>query len=555
MKKIKLTVKSLAAVLSAALLLTGCASAGSTATTAGAAATDSAATAGAADAGADTTAASTTADNSEKITLTVAYWGIQDAFNAENADSDTIYQQLCQQLNIEISPIEVTWNDYSEKNKVWAASSTLPDVFVDALATDNFGLYKNWAEQGIIKELPTDLSAYANLDTLFSLDSVQALALDGKFYMIPRGGDLTQSVSEASGMSRAVMYRKDWAAEAGYDSAPETYDELVEMVKAMQANHPDAVGIAMNSTAYMGTLALDIFPELANPSSWVYENDQWMPSYVSEKTIPYLERLQSLYQEGLLDPDFITQKDGDGIGKFMSGKACVMLGGDFDPEVFMESNTDVTSFTDAFGFILPFAAEDGNAYVYTSTPYWSESYISAQVDDAKLDRILQLLDYMYSHEYATLLNNGIEGVDWEKTDDGNVSLLTDTTLGDKYPITASIGYLASWHTGYELSGDSVTSSNEVIASYNTLKNETAKYESENAVAAPINFDVFLMNNDAKTNISSLWQDYQAYANNIIIGDEDPATAHANMISEFNSKGLQEAIASVTSQASSEGIQP
>lgn len=495
------------------------------------------------------------AEELEPMEISVAIWGIQDAFDNSNAATDTIFNDLCKKFNVTIKPVGVTWNDWQEKNKVWAASGTLPDVFCDALATDNFGLYKTWATQGIIKEIPSDLSAYPNLEKLFGLDSVKALALDGKFYMIPRGSDLTISSSEASGMSRAVMYRKDWAAAAGYTQAPATFDGLVEMTKAMMAQHPKAVGIAMNNHGYMQTLALDIYPEISNYGSWIYENNQWKPSYASEKTVPYIQRLQNLYKEGILDPDFITQKDGDGLGKFHSGNACVMLGGAFDPQIFMESNKDVTNLEDALGFITPFAAADGNSYVFTNTPYWSEAYMSAQVKDEKEQRILMMLDYMYSHEYAGLVNNGVEGVDWQKSDSGNASLLSGTTLTDKYPITSSIGYLASWHSGFAESADAVINSNSDIAAYKKLYNETNNYEITNCKAVPINFKVFLLNNDAKSNISGLTAEFMTNLDIAIIGNDDAKTAWEAMIKDFNKKGLPEAITSVTEQAAKEGIEP
>lgn len=489
----------------------------------------------------------------EHMEITAAIWGIQEGFDNSNAANDTIFNDLEDKFNVTITPVGVTWNDYQEKNKVWAASGSLPDVFADNLATDNNALYKTWAAQGIIKEIPQDLSKYPHLEAVMSASSVQALAIDGKQYMIPRGDDMSSEAagSGMSGMSRAVMYRKDWAKEAGYEEAPATFDEMIEMIRAMMKNHPEATGIVANSSDYLATLSLDIMPEYANINSWVYEKDQWIPCYASERVIPYLERMQNLYAEGILDPDFITQKDGDAIAKFMSGYACVSLGGQFDATTFMESNPDVENFEDAFGFILPFAAEDGNHYVFTSTPYWSESFINAAVDDAKLDRILMILDYMYSEEYISQLRNGIEGVDWEERDGEMVSLLSgDESLSDKYPITAAFGYLASW--GF---GDRVVSSNPIEAAYTKMYDETEDYELENMQAAPISFSVLLMDNAEKTEISNLSSDFRDKANNIIISSEDASAAWAKVIDEFNGKGLEKAIASVTAQAAAEGIQP
>jgi len=490
----------------------------------------------------------------EPMEISVAVWGIQDAFDNANAANDTIFNDLCKKFNVTIKPVGVTWNDWQEKNKVWAASGSLPDVFADCQAGSD--LLNTWAQQGIIKALPDDLSAYPNLQKLFSLNSVKPLAIDGKFYMVPRGGDLTMATNEASGMSRAVMYRKDWAAAAGYTEAPTTYDGLIEMTKAMMAQHPNAVGIATNNPAFLETLSLDIYPELATWGAWVFENNQWIPSFASERTVAFMDRLQKLYKDGILDPDFITEKDGDALGKFVSGNACVMLGGNFEAQaqVFMDSNKDVTKLEDAFGFIAPFAAADGNSYQFTNTPYWSETYISAQVDDVKQQRILMMLDYMYSHEFAGLMNNGIEGVDWQKGDTGNVSLLdANTTLTDKYPITQSFGWLASWYTGFAQSSDMVVSSNPAIATYRKIYNETYAYENANCKLAPVNFDVTLMNNKEKSNIASLSTDFETTFKNFTISSDDAKTAWDAMIKDFNTKGLQEAITSVTKQAADQGI--
>lgn len=493
-------------------------------------------------------------DALEPMEISLSIWGIQEAFDNSNAANDTIFNDLCKKFNVTINPVGVTWEDYQEKNKVWAASGSLPDVFVDALVTDNNGLYQTWAKQGIIKELPSDLSKYKNLAQVMELDSVKALAIDGKYYMVPRGGDLSIEPTEKDPMSRIIYYRKDWAEAAGYSEVPDNFDDFIEMVKAMMEQHPDATGISMNSPGYLGTLALDIYPELVNTQSWVFENEQWIPCYASERTVPYIERLQKLYQDGIMDPDFMTQKDGDAIAKFLSGHSCTILGGEVNTTTFMESNPEVKNFSDAFGYIVPFQAQDGKKYVFANTPYWSESYVNAVVDDAKMERILMIIDYMYSHEYGILVKNGIEGVDWEMKDGKAVSLLSEgELLSDKYPITNCIGFLSSWFSGFELSGDQVTSNNPAQAQYDELFRETNIYCRENCEAAPINFDVFLMNNEEKKQISDFGSKFVDSVNNIIVSGEDPKTGWKQMVDDFTAQGMDKAIDAVTNQANSEGI--
>lgn len=496
--------------------------------------------------------ASSEASDLEHMDISVAIWGIQEAFEHPNAANDTIFNALEEKFNVTFVPMGVTWDDYQEKNRKWAATGSLPDIFADNLTVDNPSLYQTWAEQGLIKEIPEDLSAFPNLEMLMNSEPVKAVSVDGRQYMIPRGTDPSAVVSTGDGMGRAIMYRKDWALEAGFDEAPESYDEMVEMIRAMMAIHPEAAGIVTNNSDYLGTLSLDIMPEYSSISSWVYEEGQWMPCYASERVIPYLERVQKLYAEGILDPDFVLQKDGDAIAKFTNGYACVSLGGQMYAADFMAANPEVENFEDAVGFILPFEADDGNAYFFTGTSYWwSETYISSKVSDAKLERILMILDYMYSEEYMSLVENGIEGVDWAYRDGEMVSLLSpDESLSYKYPVTMSIGWLASW--GY---GDTVISSDPAEAAYTRLVREADAYERENMQAVPINFSILMMDNQEKEAISGLAAEFQDRANDIIVSNADVRAAWEAVMDFFNERGLGEAIASVTAQALDEGIQP
>ncbi len=124
----------------------------------------------------------------KQLELSVAAWDIQTGFDKPNAKNDAVYNDLAKKFNITIKPVQITWNDWQEKAKVWAASKQLPDIFADAVATDDTALYVSWAKQGVIKAIPDDLSAYPNLQKIFSSPAVQPLKVDGKYYMIPRMG-------------------------------------------------------------------------------------------------------------------------------------------------------------------------------------------------------------------------------------------------------------------------------------------------------------------------------------------------------------------------------
>lgn len=497
------------------------------------------------------------ADDGEKMKISIACWDIQDQFQSDNAANDTIFNEMCEKLNVEIEPVQVTWNDWTEKNNVWAASGQLPDMFVGALATDNTAQYKNWARQGIIKAFPEDLSAYPNIERVMEMDSVQPLKVDGKFYMFPR---MTYEDAESWVMDRVINYRKDWAAEAGWTEVPKTFDEFVEMCTAVKELHPEATILSVNTINYLLYLGTDIMPEFCLESSFVYENEKWIPNYASEKVPEILERFQKLYNSGILDADFVTSKDGDAVNKFLSGKSFAHVHGAFSTaqmQQLKEADDTITDINDAVGIIPSFTAEDGNNYYFSTYPYWSETFISNTVDDEKMEKCLEILDYMSSDEYTVLKNNGIEGVDWEKQDGKAVSLLEPgMLLEDKYPISqgGKFGCFASWNNDFAYNEAKTVNPDPEMAEYEAMKTAIYNNGKENQTAAPINFDVMLMDNEQLANNGNLKKYFIENLPNIIIGDGDVTEAYNKLIGELNNMGLQEMIDSVTAQAKEEGIQ-
>jgi putative aldouronate transport system substrate-binding protein len=95
---------------------------------------------------------------------------------------------------------------------------------------------------------------------------------------------------------------------------------------------------------------------------------------------------------------------------------------------------------------------DGSYTRFAEKAYWSESYIEANVDDTKMDRILQMYNWLYSEEGLYTMQYGIRDKDFTIDRDENVVLLTEineetglhTATSDLYPFTYAMSYLAAW---------------------------------------------------------------------------------------------------------------
>ncbi len=502
--------------------------------------------------GTEGTASSGNAET-KKLEISIAAWDISTGFEAPNAANDTINNDLESDLNISIKPIKITWNDWMDKVKVWAASNQLPDIFVNAIANDNPGLYQTWARQGVIKALPDDLSAYPNLQKIISLPSVQPLKVDGKFYMIPR---MTYSDSSNWVLDRAIRYRKDWAAEAGYTSDPASFEEFVKMTQAVMAKHPGTTGISLNNKTFLMTQFLGSFPEFTNTRSWVKEEGKWIPSYASAKTYTGIQQLRTLYTDGILDKDFAIQKDADGVSKFLAGQSFAVYG---LPSMttdqlnqFQQANPSVSA-SEAIGYMNIWPAADGKRYTFVETPYWSETYFSNNLDETKFERALELMDYLVSDEYFKKSQNGIEGTDYKIEDGKAISLLNDDEfIGDKYPITKYLAFLGKWNNEFAYTGQKVVNTNpemakidqDVVDTYNKFKAEDTP--------APINFDVMLLSTPAKNKLGSL--NVVDDIVNVIISTEDPVVQWKAIVEGYNAKGLQDAIKEVNEEVAKQGIE-
>jgi putative aldouronate transport system substrate-binding protein len=401
---------------------------------------------------------STVATPKDHMDISIAMWSIGSAIvDKPDAVRDKIYKDL----NITVVPMNTTWDDYTQKIQVWAASNQLPDVVaIDALGTQN---YAKWIDQGVVKALPSDLSAYPLLKKILTAPGFEMYkyplgAANGKIYGVPRLNHL--NIDDWS-TDAGVQVRKDWISNVGA-AVPTTMDQFTDLMKAFVQKDPDkngkndTIGLTMYSPAWLTWFFLSYEPGIQS-GGWVRDTahpGQWIPAFFTQNTLAGLKALKKLYDAGGMDQDFATLKAEDGRNKFASGKAGayahdVIPGTLVTTGVLFEKNFPDLKFSDTVTILKPFKALDGNYYRNIANPAWSESYISSKVSDAKMARILQLFEYYLSDTGYNLTHFGIEGVNYKVTN-GKIELIPvldsagkPLLLGQQYPF-AYTGYLMEW---------------------------------------------------------------------------------------------------------------
>ena len=147
--------------------------------------------------------------------IEITYW--QYDFGARvDAMTQLIEQFEAENPGIKVIQETFPYDNYREQIAASLPSGTGPDV-VQLF----YGWLPTWERSGFVRPLPEEHFDFATLDAEF-VPMAQASKLNGVYYGLP-----------TAVRSLGLFYNKDKLAEAGYDAPPATWDEFIEVAKAL----------------------------------------------------------------------------------------------------------------------------------------------------------------------------------------------------------------------------------------------------------------------------------------------------------------------------------
>ncbi|MCA9838041.1 MAG: extracellular solute-binding protein [Trueperaceae bacterium] len=147
--------------------------------------------------------------------VTITYWQYDFAARVD-AMSQLIEQFEAENPGIKVVQETFPYDNYQEQVAASLPAGTGPDV-----VQFFYGWLPTWERSGYIQALPEQYFDTATLDAEF-VPMVQAAKLNGAYYGLP-----------TAVRSLALFYNADKLAEAGYDNPPATWDEFLEIAKAL----------------------------------------------------------------------------------------------------------------------------------------------------------------------------------------------------------------------------------------------------------------------------------------------------------------------------------
>lgn len=395
----------------------------------------------------------------EPVKLTI---GLPQNINVENYDTNDYTLWLEETANVDLEFVIFSGDKeeaLTQLNLMISAGEELPDILWTFDAMDKETLFE-LGEDGYLIDLNPYFEEYAEhfwgaYNLLSEADQKNVFALginptDGALYGFP---SYANSYGDAPLAMTAINDK--WLEAVGAE-APETVEELYEVLKKFATEDPNGNGIADEVPAVGSTseYRADLIQYIIN--AYVYCHDQyllnvtdgqvWVP-YTTDEYREALIFLNKLIAEGLLSPMTFTITENSEIASFFTPSDGTALSGVVSGHPVLIAETDNEVMLEYSGLAPLTAATELGGYAAFYAP--THSYFTAITADCE-DPVaaFKLLDLMSGTDSAKRMRYGVKGRDWDDAPEGTT---------DNFGIPASVQYLdtnihtwakqgnASWH--------------------------------------------------------------------------------------------------------------
>lgn len=372
-------------------------------------------------------------ENDEMITVTLMR--SQPAVQPMS-EENKIVQLIEDKFNIHLELQLIPDADYSTKKSVALASADLPDIIM-GVTTDEL---RKYAPNGLF----LNLYDYEN-ETKDYMEIVNAEDREAKTktFEIEDGmyGFQTLEYNRID-LAPLVALRMDRLEETGLE-VPTTWDELYDVMLAIKKLYPDQyVFSTRNGTTYLiGQLAYAMgsggFPCFSTSGMYYEpEEDKWLYGPTKESFETVIEFLSNAYKDGLLDPDYASMDKDTEHEKLCNGSLSMVVDNNsFIGRVYNPSLAQLDE-NAKFDIIEPMTNEDnGTKRALRYEKDWTE-FACVNADTEYPERIMELLNWMYTEEGIKVTNFGEEGVDYTLESDGTIK--TNPDLIEKHKGDADV---------------------------------------------------------------------------------------------------------------------
>ena len=356
--------------------------------------------------------------------------------NWEGEDQYT--EVLNEKFNVKIKASNYTYTDWDQEVNGSINGNNLKDTAQFNLKAYNFGsTYEKWVNNLMFKALPDNLSKWPNLKNMLdNISSIDALKINGKLYGIPIANDISNPTKDFSNFT--YVYRRDWAkkideenkGKTGYtpiykEGDVYTWDEFKHLVDVFSktitgkdyANTDKAFALADEQWG---------FPSVTNfykDAPHCYTKDasgKAINAFTSDKYVAGLEVAKEFVDKHYYSQDQFNYDDGKANKEYLAGRAAILydnysLANYITLRKEFKKANKTTDLDDGTAF-LKVKGPDGNFALEGTENWFSITLFNYDISDTKMEKILDIIDYLLSEEGTRFAVYGIQDYDYTITD-------------------------------------------------------------------------------------------------------------------------------------------
>lgn len=377
-------------------------------------------------------------DGSKRLKISMVV-PVQQGGGWEDKNHPTI-KYVEDKFNIDL---DIRWvpggNDYKNTLNSLAASKDLPDMYY----VDEPVQFRKWQKSGAFVDLKPYLEEFPALASEFPQDAMEVFNEPGKIYGFPK---------YTMKYSNALWVRKDWLDKLGIPiPSPEefTIDKFYEISKAFVEQDPggNGKGGTVGFTNEFGTStglgkSRNAFLQAAYGIAYEWKEQDGRLVKMEEQNEEWkglLTFLSKAYQENVFDHNFATNVGSDIVALVEGNKIGWEIAG---PSTIKKREEALKKIVPEAEFVMipyPPKGPKGESGLLVTVQGRGKLVLNAKMEEEKIYRILEWLDWWITEEGTTVMKDGPEGEIWEKNADGKIVL---TEKGKQYE--EQISLLNNW---------------------------------------------------------------------------------------------------------------
>ena len=325
----------------------------------------------------------------------------------EDPSNDRTIQYMAEKSGVNLDITFIANANYHDQVQLKFAANEKFDAFLGSglnIGVASFAREKLLPLNDLIEQYGPNLKKY------IPQEAWDAVTVDGKILGIPQPAVVKSS--------RVLYVRKDWMDKLGIAEYPKTSGEFLDLLRAFRDNDMNGNGDKSDELPFSTRQGFNWVMDPIwgmwglSPLGGYEYNGEVVPGFAHPRFKEPLKLLQTMYQEGLMDSEFLTNSSSIWAQKFESGRVGVL---GFQPEsawTFHKRIYDNAGDPNVNLMAMPTPRGEG-----WDGPVGAEIYTVARTyhvttDSEHPEAVVKFFDWLLSEEGQIFTELGIEGMNY-----------------------------------------------------------------------------------------------------------------------------------------------